>query len=108
MDLPVDAMESVLSESLGRIQNHVGDDGYTDASPMVIGQIHAPYADRGSNPHQMRPRQQSSFGDRTEIVHLHFNGCETTRSGKILMQRAANGRVGDTRAHAAVQRTSAV
>jgi hypothetical protein len=108
MDVPIDAMHSHLSGSFGRIQRHVGDDRHTDASPMVIRQIHAPYADRGSTPHQPRPRQQSSFGNRAEIVHLHFNGCETPRSGKMLMQRAADSRIGDTGADPTVQRTRAV
>jgi hypothetical protein len=108
MDVPVDALDLVQSGGFGRIQNHVSDDCHTDASPMVIRQIHAPYTDRGPNPYQPRPRQQTSFGNRTEIVHLHFNSCETPCSGKMPMQRAAHGSVGNTRAHTAVQRARAV
>ena len=89
-------------------QKHVGHDGHADGSPMVVRKVYAPDADRGSNAHQTRPRKQSSFRNGTEVVDLQLDGGETSRPGKMTVQGGADGRVGDTRRDASVQRTMAV
>ena len=103
MDVPL-----TRSPVLGLPQEHVGDDGHADSSPMVVRKVHAPDADRGSNANQMRPRQQSSFGDRTEVVDLQFDGGESSRPGEMTLQGGADGRIGEARRDASVQRTPAV
>lgn len=103
MDVQVD-----VSGRLGRIQQHVGDDRHTDAPPLMVGQIHLPDADRGSDPQQPRPGEQSSFRNRTKVVDLQLDGCETAHPVIKRIQGGSNGRIGDTRGDASVQRTGAV
>src|SRR5262245_5422541 len=75
---------------------------------MVIREVHPPDADRGSDAHEMRPRQQSSFGDRTKVVDLQFDSREPPRTIKVAVEGGADGRIGDARRDASVQRALAV
>ena len=93
---------------LALCQKHVGDDGHAGGSPMAVRKVYAAHADRGSNAHQMRPGQQSSFRDRTEIVDLQFDGGETSRALEMTVQSRADGCVCNARRDASVQRTLAV
>jgi hypothetical protein len=103
VDVPV-----TRSGRLGRTQQHVGDDRHADVAPLMVAEIHLPHADCRSHPHQPRARQQSSFGDRPEVVYLQLDGGEAAHSFKPVIQRSAHRRIGDTRGDASMQRTSAV
>ena len=89
-------------------KQHVSNDRYAGAAPPVVHDVHLPDADIGADSHQPRAGENPPFGDRAEVVHLHFNRGETPRSGKVTLQRAAHGRVGDAGRNAAVNRTGAV
>ncbi len=89
-------------------QEHVSDDGHADCSPLSVREVHAPDADGGSDAHQMRPGQQSAFGDRAEVVDLQFDRSEAPRAIEVTVQGGAHGRVGDARGNAAMQRALAV
>ena len=89
-------------------QKHVGNDGHADRAPMVVRKVHAPDADRGSDAHQIRPRQESSFGDRAKVVDLQFDSREPSRTVEVAVEGSAHGRIGDTRRDASVQRALTV
>ena len=97
-----------MDVSLALPQKHVGDDGHAGGSAMAVRKVYAAHADRGSNAHQMRPGQQSSFGNWTEIVDLQFDGGETSRALEMTVQSRADGCVCNARRDASVQRTLAV
>ena len=89
-------------------QKHVSDDGDADGAPMGVSKFDAPDTDRGPNAHQVRPRHEAAFGDRAKVVDLQFDGGEFARSIEVTVERGTDGRVGDARRDASMQRALAV
>ena len=98
MDLPLTRLR----------QKHVGDNSNSDVAPMGIRKFDAPDTDRGPDAHQVRPRHETAFGNRAEVVDLQFDGGEFARSIEVTVERGADGRVGDARRDASMQRARAV
>ena len=75
---------------------------------MFIHQINPAHANRGADSHQMGTRHHPAFGDGTKIVHLQFDGGVLARSGEVVVQRAADRRVGYAGGDASVHGPGAV
>jgi hypothetical protein len=75
---------------------------------MFIREINLTDADPGANPHQAGPRPQPALRDRAEVVDLHLDRGETSRPGKMVLERAAHCRVGKAGGDSGVYRSRTI
>ena len=75
---------------------------------MFIREINLAYTYFGADQHQAGPRQQPALRDWAEVVDLQFHGGEAACPAKMVVERAADCRVGKAGSHTAVYRSRAV
>lgn len=75
---------------------------------MPIRKINPAHTDRGSDPHQVGARQDPAFGHRAKIVDLQFEGGESARAAKMVLQCSADRCIGNARRNAAMERPGGI
>jgi hypothetical protein len=75
---------------------------------MPVRKINPANTDRGADPYQVGPRQDPALRHGAKIVDLQFDGGETPRAGKVMLQCGADRRISNARRDAAMERSRGV